>query len=243
VEAAEYSNIFQNETSHFYYRAMHSLILRLIRKYQPARKLTILDAGCGTGLLATKLSSLGTVEAIDFSPLAVSFCKERGINAVLASVTQLPFADDTFDTVVSSDVLYHLAVQSDMQALAEMARVLKPGGSLVMRVPAVSWLRSSHDRHVHTRERYDRKSLCEKITASGLVIEKISYVGLVLFPFAWVRHCLQKRVSDSSSSAVKPIAPAMNRLFYVLLSLENWIVRYLALPYGIGLVAVGRKPK
>ena len=163
MEAAEYRNIFENEETHFYYRAVHNLVITLVQKFIPHSERKILDAGCGTGLLAKKLMCLGRVTAIDMSPLACELSQRREVNAIQGGVTALPFPANTFDAVVSIDVIYHKAVEDDAKALSEMARVLKPGGFLILRVPAVPWLRSQHDKFVHTRERYGRKDLAQKL--------------------------------------------------------------------------------
>lgn len=201
----------------------------------------ILDAGCGTGLLAQKLGEFGTVDALDMNPLACDFARARGVNVAQASVTNLPFPDNTFDIVVCVDVIYHQSVSDDQKALAEMARVLKQGGKLILRAPALSWLRSSHDVHVHTRERYDKAQLFGKIQGAGLSVEKLSFVGMPLLPAAWFRH-LTRNKATIVESGVKRVPRILNFLIQTSLYLENLVVSYAHIPYGIGLFAVARKP-
>ena len=116
MEKQEYLNIFKNEKSHFFYRANHGLFISFARKFSGKKRIKILDAGCGTGLLAKKLKNLGNVVGVDINRLALALSKKRGVRAKLASVDKLPFKTDSFDLIVSMDVLYHKGV-NDKKAL------------------------------------------------------------------------------------------------------------------------------
>lgn len=183
------------------------------------------------------------MDAIDIHPLACSLSKQRGVNVVQGSITALPFPDDCFDFVVSIDVLYHQAVNNDESALSEISRVLKPGGHLLLRVPAIPKFRTLHDEHVHTRQRYDRAELAAKIAGAGFRVTKVSFIGLPLIPAVWVKSLTQARTSNRSESGVKPVPRILNRFIYALLAAENLLVSKVSLPIGIGLFAVGRNEK
>lgn len=241
MEAVEYLNIYQNEETHFYYRSVHELVLSLLRKYSDGSPKSLLDAGCGTGHLTRQLKDFGTVEAIDISALACELSQKRGIAAQKASVTQIPFANETFDVVVSIDLLYHKQIESDRQAISEIFRVLKPGGLLILRVPALPWLRSEHDRHVHTRERYAKESLARKLAAPGFVIEKLTYIGMSLLPIALLKHLFHDHTSTQTQSGVQSLPKFLNKVLYFILSLENRLVHKVDFPLGIGLLAIGKK--
>src|SRR5687768_16790056 len=126
MQRSEYLNIYKNEETHFYYKANHNIILSLISRYVPQKRLKILDAGCGTGLLAKKLEKLGNVEGIDYSTEAVRFAKKRGVIVKQGLVDKLPYNKNTFDVVVCVDVINHSWVKNEQKALEEMNRVLKP---------------------------------------------------------------------------------------------------------------------
>lgn len=244
MEIAEYRNIYENEDTHFFYVGNHKIILSLVEKYtrDVSGKLKILDAGCGTGLLAKKLEQFGEVVAVDSSPEAIKFAKRRGVNARLASVNKLPFKDNVFDLVASVDVIYHKMVD-DKKALAEFFRVLKPGGILILRVPANKRLGTLHDKHVHTRERYDKENLREKLENDGFVIEKLSFVNLSLVPLVLGRRLWERIVRPRGVSAVGKFPRILNSLLSFLLSLEARFLLAGNLPLGIGLVAVCQKPR
>ncbi|HEX2514418.1 MAG TPA: class I SAM-dependent methyltransferase, partial [Chloroflexota bacterium] len=117
---------------------------------------------------------------VDLSPLATAYCRRRGLTRVSrASVLELPFAEGTFDLGTSFDVIYHLGVADDVAALREMRRVLRPGGALFVRVPALEALQSHHDVAVHTRQRYTARELRRKAGAAGLRVERASYANSV----------------------------------------------------------------
>lgn len=243
MNISEYKNIFDNEVSHFFYDGNHKIILSLLKQYIGNRRgIKILDAGCGTGLLAKKLKGFGDVWAVDLSEEAIKFARKRGVNAQKASVTKLPFKDGFFDAVTCIDVIYHNWVR-DTKALAEFLRILRPGGILILRVPAHKWLYSSHDRHVYTRERYNKSDLRVRLTKAGFLVEKTSFVNMILFPLSSARVFLEKlRGEKATVSGVVGTPALLNLLLTNLISLESFLLRFFNLPFGIGLVAVGRKP-
>lgn len=241
MDVSEYRNIFENEESHFFYVGNHRVILSLVEKYTKAQDLKILDAGCGTGFLAKKLENCGNIEAVDISPEALKFAKKRGIKVKQASVTQLPFKMNTFDLVVSVDVIYHKDVD-ERKALSEFFRVLKPGGVLVLRVPANKWLNLRHDAHVHTRERYSKGELLEKLKIPGFKIEKISFVNFVLLPLAVIRYLFERLNPDrEASSGIEKTPPFINTVLTFILFIEALLIAKLNFPFGLGLIAVCRK--
>lgn len=244
MEIPEYKNIFENEETHFFYVGNHKVIISLIEKYtrDASKKLKILDAGCGTGLLANKMGQFGEVIGIDNNPEAVRFAKKRGVNVSRGSVNKLLFKDKSFDLVVSMDVIYHRAVD-DQKALREFFRVLRPGGILILRVPAIRWLGTLHDKHVHTRERYSKEELGKKLERAGFAVEKLSFVNLSLVPLVLLRRLWEEIVKPKgSASAVAKFPQILNSLLSFLLLAEARFLTRGNLPLGIGLVAVCRKP-
>lgn len=245
VEIQEYRNIYENEGKHFFYRANRALFLSFISglRKKSGRPLKILDAGCGTGLLAKKLRAFGEVTGVDIDPRAIFYSKKRGIKVRKASINNLPFKSKTFDVVVSMDVLYHKRV-NDKKALSEIYRVLKPHGYVLLRVPANPILFSSHDRFVHTRERYIKSKLFKKLTNAGFGVEKISYVNSILFFPALAKVVFEKITgARHSSSGINRIPNILNQTIIVLSSVESLILKHFSLPIGIGLFAVAKKQK
>ncbi len=165
MKTSEYYAVATRQASHFYYVGNRAIIVSLLKNYLqklhthlPMNSFHILDAGCGTGHLVKDLNKFGQVDAIDISPIAVKLAKAAHVNASIASVNELPYRNNSFDVIVSMDVLYHRLV-NDQRALRECYRTLKPGGLLIVRVPAHPLFMTFHDRLVHTRERYTKNGL------------------------------------------------------------------------------------
>lgn len=243
MNISEYKNIFQNEDSHFFYVANHRIILSQVYKYlrrSKEKNLQILDAGCGTGLLAKKLSQFGSVIAVDISDEALKFAKKRAVKVAKASITKLPFKKNCFHLITCIDVIYHQNIKDDSQALKEFFRILKPNGILIIRVPANQWLKRSADDFVHTRQRYDYTELKLKLLQAGFKIEKLSFINMLLFPPA-VISCLWEKISLSKKSPLIKLPPFLNEWIGFLLSLEAHLINNINSPFGLGLLAVARK--
>lgn len=240
MDDSEYTNIFNSEEKHFYYRSVHHLILGLVKRVTAGHdNLKILDAGCGTGGLAVQLQKLGQVHAVDLHPSAVAYATSRGVDVVQSSLLQLPFADNEFDLVTCVDVIYHRNIESDVAALCELKRVLKPGGALVMRVPARSELHSSHDDLVWTERRYTRRALSQSLRQAGLVIEQISYCHGLLYLPALIKAKLDKLSRSKEHSAVEETSTLVNSVAQkVLMAESKLVIGGLNLPIGLGIVAV-----
>ncbi len=254
MDTAEYQNIFQHETTHFVYVATHEIILAFLKKYLPAspelqrgeparRGLKLLDAGCGTGGLTQKLKAFGTVWGLDVSPQALDFAKRRGIrHLVRGVVTKLPFPNQTFDVLICVDVLYHASIKSDMIALKEFFRVLKPGGIAVVKVPAHEFLRRHHDIMAHTRHRYSAKELKNKLEKSGFTVLKATHAFSLLLPVLLVKVFIAERLFHIySRSDITDLPGWLNAACLFIQRLENQLIQHVALPWGASVFAVAKK--
>lgn len=241
MNISEYKNIFENEESHFYYVGYHQILLSVINKYVKKRKLKILDAGCGTGLFAKKLKAYGEVYGIDMSEEALEFAKKRGIKVKKASITRLPFADNTFDLVVSLDVLCHRSIKDDDKAIKEFKRVLKPKGYLVLKLPAFNWLYNNHDKHVFSKKRYTGPEI-EKILAENNFKNLFTtYLGsFLVIPMLLKRH-LEKISNAKATSSISQVYKPLNSLLVILFQVENLAVNSFGIPVGISFVTIAQK--
>ena len=241
MEPREYKNIYQNEETHFYYRTVHDLVENAMIRHSPVTQPSVLDAGCGTGGLAKRLLKHATVKGVDWSPEACRLAGQRGVEVQQGDLNSLPFTNGQFDCIASVDVLCQKQVD-DNKAMGELFRVLKPGGILLLRVPALPWLTSPHDRFVHTRERYDKAKLKRKIQDAGFQVRRISYTGLLLLPFAIATHCLDKLGAGTTShSRIRRLPKMVNQIFYSLLRWEQILFSRLDLPCGLGLFVIAEK--
>ena len=240
MEPGEYDNIARLETEHWWYAGMRRIAEGVLRGAGLGPRAEILDAGCGTGGGLKWLSAFGTVTGVDLHPLAVRYASQTSPRVARASIQALPFPNMAFDLVTSFEVLYHLAVSDDVGALSEFARVLRPGGQLLVRVPAHDWLRGAHDRHVHTRHRYAPRELREKIERAGLAVQTLTFVGLMLFPLAVLKRLTQRETDAETDVTLPP--PLINQALTRTLAAEGLWLRHFNLPIGLSLLALARKP-
>jgi len=187
------------------------------------------------------LAESGSALGVDISAEALRFCRSRGVPVARAGVLALPFPDRTFDCVTSFDVLYHRWVTDDHAAVVELARVLRPGGLLLARVPALKMLWGAHDEAVHSRHRYTAGEVRRLLEAGGLNVERASYCNTLLFPVVLLRRTLD-RLTGRHGSDVGFLPAPIERLFRGLLGIEAALVRRVSLPFGASVVAVARKP-
>jgi SAM-dependent methyltransferase len=202
----------------------------------------LLDAGCGSGGNLVRLARLGLrAEGVDIAAPAVEACRERGLPVVRGSLLALPFADRSFDAVTSFDVIYHSWVPDDAAAVAELVRVLRPGGLLLVRVPALKILWGAHDEAVGSRHRYTRSELVRLFEGAGLELQRSTYANAILFPLLLVRRTLD-RVLGREGSDVGFLPAPLEWLFRHLLLIEAALVRGgVRLPLGASALALGRK--
>ncbi|HKG27234.1 MAG TPA: class I SAM-dependent methyltransferase, partial [Thermomicrobiales bacterium] len=139
-----YASYFQHETTHWWFRWRFDLISQVLGTLRQDGQLRILDAGCGTGQMLKCLESHGEAIGIDSSPQAIGYARKRGVRRLVrGSITDPPFRDGSFDCVVALDVIEH--VLDDIGILTKLHEVVKPGGHLIITVPAFKALWSEHD--------------------------------------------------------------------------------------------------
>lgn len=253
MEEREYETLYHEEERFWWYRGLHELVLQQVDVQARSHRLRldrILDAGCGTGGMAKQLAARGPTVGLDWSPHALRWARRRVDRLARGSVAQLPFTAQSFDLAVSLDVLYHAGVPDDDDALRELHRCLRPGGLLVLNLPAFESLRSSHDEAIHTARRYRRAPLRRKLEAAGFRIERLTYWNSVLFPalalVRWTRRQTRSRRAGAEEgvgrSDVEPVPGVLDRMLSATLSVERAWLRLADLPYGLSLLAVARRP-
>ena len=244
MEPHEYRVMAEVEDSHWWFLGLRELTFQGILRYCPdgAR---LLDAGCGTGGLLRYLrgrSRMFRACGVDLSPDAIRYLRSAApLPVARASVERLPFRDGSFDAVASLDVLYIEGVD-DRRALREFFRVLKPGGVLALNLPAFEFMRSAHDRAVHTRHRYRRPEVVGLLQEAGFSVLKATYWNALLFPLiCLVRLARFRRAGEGVSSDVRKTPSLLNALLLRLLKAENRWVGRSSFPVGTSVFCVGRK--
>jgi SAM-dependent methyltransferase len=247
VNRIEYQRMFEAEERQWWYAGMRAIALGLLDAALAGRdpsspRLRFLDAGCGTGANLLHLAARGEAVGVDLSDDALRFCRRRGVAVARADLASLPFADRTFDGIGSFDVLYHAWVSDDRAALAELVRLLRPGGLLLVRVPALRILWGAHDEAVRSRHRYTRSEVRALLEGAGLEVLRLSYCNSLLFPLLLVRRSLD-RLTGRHGSDVAFLPPPFEWLFRRLLLTEGSLLRRgLSLPLGASVVGLARRP-
>lgn len=245
MKPEEYPRMAEAEGRQWWYVGMRAITAALLDRHaRPATdaRPNLLDAGCGTGENLAQLGAGHDTVGVDLSPAATAFCGARGQRVVRGSVLSLPFRDRGFDRVTSFDVLYHRWVADDAAAVRELARVLRPGGVLLVRVPALKMLWGAHDAAVFSRHRYTASELRTLFAAAGLVDVRTTYANTVLFPLLLLRRGLD-RLTGREGSDVGFLPAPLEWLFTRALRLEAALIGLgLRLPVGASVFAVGRKP-
>jgi len=243
MEPEEYKIMFFAEEKHWWYKGMAEITRTVIEKcYPQGYKLRILDAGCGTGGGMSLLSDYGTVTGFDFSHHAICFTRTRGHERLaVASIMEIPFADNSFDLITSTDVLYFENVR-DGVVLEEFSRVLVPGGRVILRVPAFDWLRGYHDTKISTGHRYSLPELSKKLKENNLVPEMVSYANTILFPIIAMKRLLERWLPFQTGSDLTIDIKCLDKIFKYCLILESRLIKKHSLPFGLSIIGVGQKP-
>lgn len=254
MQPEDYNYLYELEDHFWWFSGMRTIAGALLDQYCGAncdRK--VLDAGCGTGsnlLWLQRYSGDGKIYGIDISFQALQMSRQRGPERLVhASVTDLPFADSSFDLVTSFDVLVQLPTPgADVEAIREMYRVLRPGGIGFVRAAAFEWLRSGHDQALGTHRRYRLSELSSRLERNGFVVLRKTYANSLLLPATAFRRLVLKRAGlVDSGSDVKPLPPwlkPLNMTMRLILQIEaTWLETMpLNLPAGVSAICVVRKP-
>ena len=236
------------EGRHFWFRGFRYFVTPLLRQATAGRSgVTVLDCGCGTGNNLELLSRFGRAYGFDLTAVGLRIGREAGrTRLALASVTDVPFPSNAFDVVTSFDVLYALHEPQERAAVAEMYRVTRPGGYVIVNVAAMNVLRGDHSILGGEVQRYSRDRLGEVLRNAGFVVERITYTNAVLFlPILAVRAAQRwrglKAAGESTGDFHVPPAPLNSALAWAL-RVESWWLRVLDNPFGSSLLCLARKP-
>jgi SAM-dependent methyltransferase len=243
------------EDSHWWFasrtRALQTIMDRFLPKTAGFR---LLDVGCGAGNMIHHLSRYGQVKGVEIDPRPVKMAHQRGYDVDQFDATQpMPFDDNSFDAVTALDVIEHN--QDDLAILADSYRVLKPGGHMIITVPALMWLWSHNDDiNAHIR-RYSAGELKEKLAQSGFRIRRVTYNNFFIFPMAAALILMRRSAGarpelashhlsqDEYQVEMEPASPPVNAVLTLVGQIEAGLIRGVNLPIGTSLIAVGQKPE
>lgn len=232
--------------SYWWLAGKYRIIADVIRRrFKPARRdARVLDLGCGPGNLLDYLAPHGEPFGSDYSSDALRFCAGRGYRRLFrADFHSLPLRSSSFDLVTCIDVLEHL--EDDRSAFAELVRILRPGGLLIVSVPAFQFLWGDHDTLYGHHRRYTTGQVRARMQAVGLCVVKLSYFEplfvLPLLVYRNLKKLLLRGESIRSRDDFVQLFPPLNTLLCHLIAAERFPLRFLNFPFGVTILAVARK--
>jgi SAM-dependent methyltransferase len=198
----------------------------------------ILDAGCGTGGLLALLDPACIAYGLEWHEPAAAIARAKsGRPVARGSINDMPFADRRFAIVIAADVLCHAAVEP-AQALGEIHRVLRPGGRLIVNMPAFHALMSAHDARVHNARRMSAGQTRTMLEAAGFRVRRLRYWNSLLLPLMVMRRKLPWLSSEGSDVAAFP--PWLDRMLHGMTEFERRLP--FGFPAGGSVLAIAERP-
>lgn len=234
------------EATHFWFHGFRAYVAPVIGQIAGGRRdLRMLDCGCGTGYnLRTLLAPHGRAFAFDLHADAIRRARASGRPLVRANMEHIPFASGTFDLATSFDVVQ--SVPDDRRAIRELARVLRPGGHIVLNVTALDFMRGDHSDVWGELRRYTPARVARLLGDAGLDPVRISFLFGSLLPLMLAVRMMQRvqrlwRAPRGDTDLTVPAAP-LNAVLTGVVEAEAALARRVPIPFGSSLMIVARKP-
>lgn len=249
MDRAAYEQFATLEEDHFWFRGRRAIFFTLLDRYVDGRRdLNVLEIGCGAGGLLRRLSAYGAATGVELDGELAALSQERsGASTVCGNAYTLPFADGSQDLVCLFDALEHMPDED--QALREVNRVLRPGGTVFFSVPAYQFLYANNDRVAHHCRRYTRRRLRRVVEANGFAPRKLTYFNTILFPLilpAVLLGKLRERLfglKDPNHTNLSYSPPGfINRALAFIMGSERMLLRSVNFPTGHSLIGIFSKP-
>lgn len=243
------------EDKHAWFAGRTRAILKYLDSEMPPDQVNqermVLDVGSGAGNMAHHLAHYGTVVGLDFNIRPLVVAAERALDVCQASADLMPFENNTFDLVSLLDTVEH--IPDEFGVFEECLRVLKPGGKLMVTVPAFQWLWSYNDEINDHQRRYEAPELKQKLEMTGFRVKRNSYNNFFLFPLIagmrWLRpynpdlespHLTEEE--DVYQVEMEPIPEPVNSILHAVGWVEAELLQRIALPFGTSVICIAEKP-
>ncbi|MEO7503813.1 MAG: class I SAM-dependent methyltransferase [Sphingomicrobium sp.] len=242
MDRAVFDRMAELDSTHWWFVARGRILRELIaRVVKPPAQARILELGCGTGHNLAMLAEFGTVEASELDDGARALAAKRFgkpiRNVLLPDLSA--FEPDHYDLIALLDVLEH--VEDDAGLMAAILGRLKPGGALLLTVPANPWMWSEHDRAHHHHRRYRKPDIARLARDAGFDIELLSPFNTLLFPLVAAARVAGKLAGSKTNDDAMPGA-AVNGALRGIFGFERRLIGRVPLPFGVSLAAVLRRP-
>jgi SAM-dependent methyltransferase len=240
MDPSYYREMAAVEDRHWWFEARRRILGAVLDRLTLGPEAEVLEVGCGTGGNLPMLARYGRLHACEPEADARALAEARGLATVAAGglPDDLPFGGKPFDLIALLDVLEHVA--ADEASLAALHARLKPGGTLLVTVPAYRFLWSAHDEVNHHVRRYTRGDLVRKLRAAGFHVRRATYFNTLLFPVIATVRLAGRRAGKTGSDLALP-GDALNSLLTRIFASERLVVPRLSLPFGVSLLAVAER--
>lgn len=246
MENQEYEIMYQLEQTNWWFKGKQFLLQQTLQSLgnRMSKRDRILDIGAGTGIVLKILQDIGEAFGIELSLQGIKYLKKRKLKRIICADAEqpLPFKNDSFTLITCLDVLEHL--EKDDRLLKEMIRVTKPGGHILVAVPAFNMFWSPHDVALHHKRRYTRRQIVNIIRAMNCEIIKASYYNFILsLPILAVRTCksIVSQNKQSQSDFFMELPHFMNTFLGFLYRVELGCLRFMNFPFGVSIMLILRK--
>lgn len=241
MDSSAYPRMKRMQLNHWWFAGRRDIFSYLIQKLPIPADARILEAGCGTGTNLPMLSAFGTVDAFDPEDRARAIVLAgTGISVAKGSLPdEVPFAGP-YDLICAFDVIEH--IDKDMESLQNLLGILKPGGRVLLTVPAFRFLWSRQDDLNHHKRRYTRHALKSVMERAGYQVDLASYYNFWLFPVGIVMRVLRKIFNFNEVRMDTPFRRFLNKILYGVFASEKHLLGRIKIPFGISIIAIGRKP-
>jgi SAM-dependent methyltransferase len=248
INPDEIANIAVAEEQLWWFRGMRQISFALLDGIVANGRLErAFEGGCGTGHFASLVAGRYGLRlyAVDLDAQAVSICHAKpGVQCVQASLMALPYRSAAFDLVLLMDVLAHFGEGEDLEALRETARLLRPGGHLLLRTSALKIFRSRHSEFVWERQRFSAGRLRSLAVKAGLTVQRLTYANSLLSPLALIKFRLWEPLTGKApATGLVSLPKPVESIFYRALSVERALIASgINFPIGQSLYLVARRP-
>jgi len=248
MEKQEYYSIHRLEKTHWWFVGKRKIFLFFWKKFvsgNRSKDIKILDIGCGDGSYIKTINKIGykNTYGVDFANEAIGFCKEKRVKNIRLHNMEngLPFFENNFfDVVVMLDSLEH--IKNENKILEEINRILKPGGVILINVPAHQFLWSHHDEYLHHQRRYSKKYFTKKMNDHNFKIKRLTFTNFFIFLPGFLIILLKRYITKSKVIAdTQEINVVLNPILKLLYDMEIFLLHFANFPFGFSLFAVVKK--
>lgn len=236
-----YESVYRLQSSHWWYLGRKAFLEVLLSRVRKGGR--VLDAGCGPGALLGYLERYGETVGVDRHLPALVMARQQFAGPLVqGDLGRLPFRDGEFSLVVACEVLYHRNIPDVRRALAELVRVLEPGGSLLVVDSAYEALMSAHDEAAHGARRFTRREMISLFRDAGLDVAHATYAYALLLPVVWaVRRAKCRLPQGRAKVELRKTWSPLNRGLAWWFALEARLAGRWGLPCGLSVQVLGRK--